>query len=792
PTAVADGYLRDGRGFDLAKVKGWYTQEWYQNHDINEGSTTVRFAMPQGFWERVLDKPDRFGKLKARAVGNYKGLVWQAPIFTDAELAEADQVFVTEGIFDAISWIHAGRVAVSNISSSNFPSDLLERIKKACPANKKLPTIVWAQDGDKAGRDATLKHVERADRLGFKSAAAQPTTAKRDWNDLHQLGRMTDKDIEEYLHQGDLLLAKSPADKALLMYHKRERRQFWFTFGHKLYWWELNMDAYDREVGRDVDASALTAEERDRALSNAGVVNCIATAIPRPLYFQANTQTDESWYYFRIETADGIYKAPFTPKQLTGASEFKNRLLAIKNAWYTGSAKQLDRLMQDMMHNLKTVETTDFIGYSKEHKAWIFNEVAIREGRARKINSEDYYEFGKLSVKSLASEPRIDINLNTREYDRNWAQHVIGAFGSAGTITTAFFLGSLFAEQIRGLTKSFPFFELVGQAGAGKSTLIEFLWKCLGREDYEGFDPQKATTAARARMFSQVSNLPVVLIESDREATEGAKAKQFDWDDLKTAYNGRAMRSRGVKTGGNETYDPPFRGSIVISQNDQVAASEAILSRIVHITVTREHQTPETKRHAEWLERCPIESVSGFLAEAAIKEKQIMELFQQSTVKHEQTLLANSKVRMIRIAKNHAQMMALVECLGPLCLNLIEDHDVEDALANLVYMAEARQQAINADHPVVQEFWEAVDYIESSRADPLINHYGKPEMGFAINVKEFERWCGEFKLRVPESRILKQHLKGSKSRKFVTSNHPVRSKISADKTVKCWIFEAPK
>src|SRR5690606_15071700 len=46
PTAVADGYLRDGRGFDLAKIKGWYTQEYYQNHDINAGSTTVRFQLP--------------------------------------------------------------------------------------------------------------------------------------------------------------------------------------------------------------------------------------------------------------------------------------------------------------------------------------------------------------------------------------------------------------------------------------------------------------------------------------------------------------------------------------------------------------------------------------------------------------------------------------------------------------------------------------------------------------------------------------------------------------------------
>src|SRR5690606_33234996 len=99
----------------------------------------------------------------------------------------------------------------------------------------------------------------------------------------------------------------------------------------------------------------------------------------------------------------------------------------------------------------------------------------------------------------------------------------------------AFWLGSLFAEQIRANQKSFPFLEIVGEAGAGKSTLIEFLWKLCGRRDYEGFDPSKATLAARARNFSQVSNLPVVLIESDRDQDQGAKQKQFDWDELKTA-----------------------------------------------------------------------------------------------------------------------------------------------------------------------------------------------------------------------------------------------------------------
>lgn len=803
PTAVADGYLRDGRGFNLATIKGWYTQEWYQNPEINQGSTTVRFKMPNGFWERVLDKPERFGKLKARAVGDYKGLVWLAPIFSDVDLANADRIIITEGIFDALSWIYAGHIAASNISSSNYPSALFARIKKACAeANTKLPTICFAQDGDKAGQKAIRKFAEMAKKDGWQVSAAQPPIGRRDrdWNDLHQLGLMSDKHVEEYFHLGQLLLAKSAAEKALLMYERKERREFWFTFYSSLYWFKLDLEAYDKEVRQMEDKLGhLNEDDRGEALRNAGAVRKIATAIPRPLYFQENRVTQEQWYYFGVETDEGHTKLAFTPKQLTSPGEFKNRLLAVKNAWWVGEAKQLERLLMDMTHNLKTVETIDYIGYSKEHKTYIWNDAAVREGRIQKINNEDYFQFGRLQLKTLAQSPELDINTNSALHDASWPRHLAGAFGGVGIISCAYFLGSLFAEQIRQTQKSYPFFELVGEAGAGKTTLIEFLWKLLGRDEHEGFDPQKSTVAARARLFSQVSNLPVVLIESDREASDSAKAKQFDWDDLKTAFNGRSMRSRGVKNSGNDTYEPPFRGTIVISQNEQVMASDAILSRICHITVTREFQNPDTKQHAEYLERVPVESVSNFILQATSAEKKLMPLFFDRSMSYENELLNNGKIRMMRIAKNHGQIMALVDCLGPECLSLFTADEINSAKNRVRDMAVERQQAINSDHPLVQEFWEAVDYIDGYRETYKLNHFGfeaddisGEAQRWAVNLKEFETKCGDFKLRVPDMRLLKNLLKTSKGRKFIEANRSVRSKLEGDRVLKCWVFETPK
>lgn len=798
PTAVADGYLRDGRGFDLMKVRGWYTQEYYHNHDINQGTTTVRFALPNGYWERLLDKPQRFGKQKARIIGAYKGQAWVPPILTVKELAEAKEIWITEGIFDAIALMHVGITAVSNLSSANYIDQLLESIRKEVPASGKLPTLVWAQDGDHAGRKATLKHRDRAEAGGWPCEAAQiPMMDGRryDWNDLLQLDRLGTKDLDKYRYHGDLLLAKSPGEKALIMYHEQERRELWFEFRGKLWWWKFDDDAYKREL-ESLDASGmemLDDEGRERVLKNAGVLTCVCSAVPTPLYFQRNDVTDESTYYFRIEMPDeSVHKHAFTPKQLTSASEFKNRLLGIKNAWWIGSGKQLDRIMQDQMMGLRTVETIDYIGYTKEHGVYVFTEVAIKDGKVVPINDEDFYQFGRLSLKTLAGSPEIQINTHANEYNPAWASQVAQAFGSAGVVTTAWWLGSLFAEQIRQRHKSYPFFELVGEAGAGKSTLIEFMWKACGRADYEGFDPSKATKVGRYRAFEQVSNLPVVLIEADRDSGDKNKAGQFDWDELKTAFNGRAIRSMGMKTTSNETREPPFRGAIMISQNAQVEASEAILSRIDHITLTREHQTAQTKVAAEWLERVPMESVSGFLLQATRAEQQLMEIFDKACAHYEAWLLSLEEVRMVRIAKNHGQLMALVDCLGEKGLGLLPEPIIAEARQFVVQMAKERQAALNADHPMVTEFWEAFDYIEGTGdiTKPKLNHYGPDAKQIAVNLKEFERWCGEFKLRAPDMRTLKHLLRTSKTRKFIESNRSVRSKITEqEKTVKCWIFD---
>lgn len=808
PNAAADAYLQSARGFDLDKIKGWYSQEYYHDRKLNIGSATVRFPLANGdYWERIIDLPHRFGDKKAHFNfgAKYQGTCWVPPTISMPE----DEIWIVEGIFKAIGLLHHDIWAASALTCYNYPSKFLDELAKQCEANeKKRPRLVWAMDDDPAGRRFMRQFVDRSREEGWEASAAfvpRKGKQKLDWDDMHQRDRLGEKDIEEYRYQGNLLTAKTASEKALLVYNRRNMASFFFDFENRLYWFEIDFGSYNkaREALADRFKDLNEDELREMALAESHSVRQIANCNPTALYYQANALTDEAWYYLRVDFPhDGAaVKNTFTGSQLSSSSEFKKRLLAIApGAVYTGSAGQLDAWLQKQLYQIKTVQTVDFIGYTKEHGAWVFNDLAVKGGKVVELNDEDFFDLGKLSLKSLNQSVTLAINGDDSDYTSAWVDLLWTAFGPKGIAALAFWLGSLYAEQIRADQKSYPFLEVVGEPGAGKSTLIEFMWKLLGRRDYEGFDPSKSTLAARARNFAQVANLPVVLIESDRDSGAdggGAKQKGFDWDELKTAYNGRSVRSTGVKNGGNDTREPPFRGAIVICQNAEVSASDAVLQRIVHIHFDVASHSPKSKTASEQLERLPVEQVSGFILRACKAEAAVMQTFKEKCQHYEKLMGSAKDIKNLRIIKNHAQLMALVDALAAI-VQLSEERklSVHD---ELIDMARARQQAINADHPLVQEFWEIVDFLDGDDA-PILNHARDPNE-VAINLNHFVQVAADKRQQIPDMSRLKKVLKTSRFRKFVDVkpvNSGIHARFNARKdanvpdrptSVKCWVFK---
>lgn len=809
PNAAADAYLQHGRGFDIAPLKDWYKQGSFYCGKRDIGTATVKFEIAPGiFWERFIDRPERFGKQKANFVGSYQGLCWMPPSWDPHAIESKDELWLTEGIFDAIALLQNGVNAGALMSCNNFPEKFLEELAKALPAGSR-PKLVFALDDGKAGEMFTRKFVKLARELGWSASAAQPPKGriKLDWNELHQREQLTTKHLDDYKHNGQLLIAGTPAEKALLMYSKSGAKEFPFGHSSRLYWFKLDLDRFDKAQANVIDQAGRDGEEltddevRERALKEAGSIAEIANCFPQALYYQENKLTDESWYYFRVDFPhDGSsVKNTFTGSHLSSGSEFKKRLLGMApGAVFTGQSTQLDKLMSRQLFNIKRVQTTDFIGYSREYECYVFNDVAVKDGRLFNLNDEDFFDIGKLSIKSLNQSVDLLLNKDFRKLNNHWPRMLWQAFGAKGFVALAYWFGSFFAEQIRKEHKSYPFLEVIGEPGTGKTTLIEFMWKLAGRNEYEGFDPSKSTLAARARNFAQVSNMPVVLIEGDRGDGKDPKQKGFDWDETKPLYNGRSVRSRGLRNNGNETYEPPFRAALVIAQNAEVSASEAVLQRIIQIKTDRSGQNSKTKEAAEWLERTSIEDVSGFMLKAVMHENQIMQTFNQRSRHFEKWLADNSDVKNIRIMKNHAQLCALVEALA--IVADINQEQIEQTHQLLLEMTIMRQQVINADHPLVQEFWDAFDFIDDNDAQ-VLNHSRDPNL-IAVNLNHFAEIASERRQQFPPLTELKRVLKASRSRKFIgvrtvnsviNARHNDKSMFEKRPTsVKCWVFEVEK
>ena len=105
--------------------------------------------------------------------------------------------------------------------------------------------------------------------------------------------------------------------------------------------------------------------------------------------------------------------------------------------------------------------------------------------------------------------------------------------------------------------------------------------------------------------------MPIVLLEGDRE--DASKYKKFDFNQLKDSYNGRPFGERGIKNGGNETYAPAFKASIVIAQNADVQATDAVLQRIVHLTFDKSGHSQKTREASDALNQIPVQNVSQFM-----------------------------------------------------------------------------------------------------------------------------------------------------------------------------------
>lgn len=814
PLRTVNAYLVEERGFPLEQLKGLYAQESITRYKPKKTtSITLRFPITdekgnEGWWQRILDQQDVLPKTSFKEDWSATGHAWLTP---NTNYFESKEIWITEGIFDTIALWLSGITSFSALTSNNYPIIFLTELIQECEkTGKPLPKLVWAFDNDEAGHKGILKNIELAKAAGFECEVALPPGGrkKQDWNDLYKQDRLKFTDLETYKYYGALLVAEKAVDKGILIYKHNGMKSFPFDFNNQVFWFKLDMDKYDdyikglhtpddNEDWAQEEKDLLLAERRDSALEHASTVEIMMECRPYGLYYQYQKEIDEASYFFKVDFPRGgqTIKNTFTSSQITSAGAFGERLTHIApGVFYEGNSKQLLAFLKRELRDIKRVELINYVGYHKEHQTYVLCDIAVQNGRRFRINKEEYFELPrKINLKARTPFP-LEINNNASDYTDAWVKDLLDAYDVRGMVALTAFFGSLFAQQIRSMHKSFPFVELVGEPGTGKSTLLSFLWKLLGRSNYEGIDPSKSSISGLLRTFRQVSNLPVVLLESDREGDKGT-VKQFDWNALKTLYDNGSLGAKGVKNGGNETYEPPFMGTLIISQNAEIVSTEAVMGRIVQYKFLKEQMSKKGLYASRNLERYEQSQLSQFILLCVEKEKAILEAYRLGMEKYDE-VLHNEKynIKSSRVIHNHAQMLSLFDAL---CLHVLKDlvpETVQQKVrSELFEMAQNRDKVLKSDPIIVQNFWNTVEEMEDSIKNPthetVLNHSAKPDL-FAINFAHLYKVAADYRYPLPDVGELQNALRHSLHYRFVEANKAIQSKISST-TKRCWIFEKP-
>lgn len=819
PNASARAFL-EYRGLNTGAMAGWYSQEQMR---LADGSTaqSIRFKISDDcYWARLLNQEDirRNKGNKAKIVGSFKGECWAPP---RQDINDRDTVWITEAIFKSCALSFLGKKTITGLSSNNLPIEFIKR-----NAGRKI-TWVIALDNDHAGHRHAPEYKKLLQDMGEKVLVAYPR-GKDDWDEAYRRRwkdkegnrheYLTDEYFKKALWRGAYHSATTAVEKAFWLFVKTDHKYMVIEHNHRI-WKSTIRDKKDDSAmegykGRYLNNSEVlytTANENPelciQEFKSAYQTTAISNCLPKFLYAEINPQTEDKHYFFRV-TFPGRQQQALTglsSNDIDCPSNFKRSLLSkVTGALFNGVQADLNYLHLswfDANEGPEEIRTIPFVGYDKFTGAYAFPDFGYYQGKMVKKNKDGYLAFGNLSLKSNLK--LIEDNIYHRgndHFDPAWYQDFYFVFEHQGLAALAFWTGSLFAEQIRQKQEGYTLLEISGDRETGKTTLTKLLWRLLGVSRYEGVDPLKMNDRALARKFAQAGNIPLVMIEGDRN--ESKKRSMFDYDWLKTTWEGGAIRGTGWKNHGLETSEDPFKGSVMVVQNLSIDGSDALLSRFVHLHMSAKGYNADVEKAIHRLRETDIDTMAAFRNRILCHEPELLKAyFQQYDSAHRKLIerVNREQIKFTpRVIQNHAQIMAWAHVLQPVFKGGITDMQLSHFERYLWGRCLDRQRRLQSEHPMLQQFWDYYDKLNWKTVHhengktynvEILNHL--PGSGkIAVNLTDFDELCGEHKLQRIDINELKQLFPNSVSRRYI-ENKPLRSKQNNmnGRTRRCWIFD---
>lgn len=252
-------------------------------------------------------------------------------------------------------------------------------------------------------------------------------------------------------------------------------------------------------------------------------------------------------------------------------------------------------LMDDGRH----ITEPDHIGWVESEKMWLFGNIAFR-GEGEEVRPDKNHVFwtgkkglkpiplGITSGKTVLAEgiPYLSLNPVDIHDVKNRLSETIG--NNEANICLGWITAVAFLEEVFDAYSCFPFLNLTGRRGSGKSTVAEWIMNFFGLEN-AGKMASDTTQVGLQRYLSYYSSLPVFLDEF-RNTKQIVMKTGF----LRNAYN-RQSAGKGIKADFG-LREAKVRGTLLIS-GEETPEDNALLCRCIVVIITERNRRAD---HYQW------------------------------------------------------------------------------------------------------------------------------------------------------------------------------------------------
>ncbi|MBL4620825.1 MAG: toprim domain-containing protein [Immundisolibacteraceae bacterium] len=576
------------------------------NYEIFQG-IGIQFNLPNGKYNtRIFNPKEGFKNKTLNSKGSMQGVYWKLK----NPLEPNKPLYITEGIFDALSFCENDYQAISILSSSSKASHYKESLKD-------FKEIILAFDNDESGKKAFLDWSNT-----FKNATSITCPKGKDWNDLqksNKLESLLNKSMSDLRINADLLTENNPKKyiNSIAQNKMKDLKNFFpYELDHtsipKIF--VFNGIYYSTKKNNKKDSKeSSTPYYNVTPISNFILnVHCIYdNEIIKNVSYLKEYKVE-----IKIKEDKKGKKNSTTfilnPNDIETEQKFKNCINTHTVATWQGGKYESEALF----HQIKklsdiTVKRTQEIGQYKDDDIFVFDKFLI-EPNGDLISLEDKGDYFKRSDFCI-QPPNVNyrcIKPTEGKTPKEIFKLIHQTWGNKGLFLCAWTVASWFNRDIKKEAKIgfFPFASMIGEASTGKSTLSKILnaIQCINEEGLAMTSTN--TKNGLDRVLGGRSNLFQAVLEAQTIKDLGGLESL-----MLTLYNNEQVGgTKATKDYTNNTLSRSIKSSILFIQNNDVFKKDRQKQRVISFRLSQKDHTDESKKTIQELKDLLSEDIGQF------------------------------------------------------------------------------------------------------------------------------------------------------------------------------------